>query len=400
MKSERILGRMTRAHPVCTFPHVPRRELLIDGLVAVCAFGVSVAVLRTADLDAPEVRDTSVFAYVVLAVYSGSVVLRRRWPVVAVAIGLAAGLTYAAAGYAPALSPVALLSIYTAGAALPARASRAVLVASLVIGWLGATLSPGPTDPGLLAMIAAAWLLGKFVGTRRAYTAELEAKNEELEQARLELADRAVAEERLRIARELHDVVAHTMSVVALHAGTGRMVADDDPLAAREALATIETTTRSAMHEMRRMMVVLRDSAEDPLRVEPPAPGLRDVEALVADVARTGVSIALHIEGQRPAVPAGVDLAAYRIVQEGLTNVIRHAGGAPTVVTIRYTPDAVTIEIDDQGSRTPSSAVSSGGHGLVGMRERVELYDGQFDAGSRAEGGFRVSARLPIGEGS
>jgi signal transduction histidine kinase len=190
------------------------------------------------------------------------------------------------------------------------------------------------------------------------------------------------------------------MSVVALHAGTGRMVADDDPVAARQALATIETTTRSAMHEMRRMMVVLRDSAEDPLRVEPPAPGLRDVDALVADVARTGVSIDLHIEGRRPAVPAGVDLAAYRIVQEGLTNVIRHAGGAPTVVTIRYTSDAVTIDIDDQGSRTPSSAVSSGGHGLVGMRERVELYDGQFDAGSRAEGGFRVSARLPIGEGS
>jgi signal transduction histidine kinase len=281
---------------------------------------------------------------------------------------------------------------------LPARSSRLVLAGSLIVGWIGATLSPGATDPGVLALIAAAWLLGKFVGSRRAYTAELETKNAQLEQARLELADRAVAAERLRIARELHDVVAHSMSVVALHAGTGRMVAADDPAAARQALATIETTARAAMLEMRRLTGVLRDSAAGPQGVEAPAPGLRDIGVLVAEMARSDLPVELIIEGERPEVPPGVDLSAYRIVQEALTNVIRHAPGAAAVVTIRYSADAVTVEVDDEGSSAPAPDIASGGHGLVGMRERVALYDGEFDAGYRPGGGFRVSATIPITE--
>ena len=157
-----------------------------------------------------------------------------------------------------ALTPVVLLSIYTAAAVLAPRRARLLLAFAVVLGIVGATASPGPTDAGVPALIVSAWLLGNYVGSRRAYTAELEDKNRLLEQARIELAERAVTEERLRIARELHDVVAHTMSVVAVHAGTGRMVADEDPAAAREALATIETTTRSALVEMRRMLGILR----------------------------------------------------------------------------------------------------------------------------------------------
>jgi signal transduction histidine kinase len=355
-------------------------------------------VLHAADLDRVDLRNTDVAAYLLLAMYSGAVVLRRWSAVAAVAVGLAAGLAYAGLSYAPALTPVILLSIYTAAAELPSRTSRAVLLGSLVVSAIGTTVSPGPTDPGVLALIVASWLLGKFVGSRRAYTAQLEAKNVELEQARLELAERAVAEERLRIARELHDVVAHTMSVVALHAGTGRMVADDDPSAAREALATIETTTRSALLEMRRMLGVLRGSETAEQAVEAPAPGLADLDALIADVAQTGVIVDLRVAGDRPNVPAGVDLAAYRIVQEALTNVIRHARGARAAVTVRYDRGGVTVDIEDDGrNRRPEPSMSTG-HGLLGMRERVALYDGELDAGFRPDGGYRVSARLPIPE--
>jgi signal transduction histidine kinase len=377
---------------------VRRRDLALDVLAAVLAFAVSGLILRSADRDQVDIRDTDFAAYLLLALYSGAVVVRRWSPVTAVAIGLAAGFAYAALSYAPALTPVILLSIYTAAAELPTRTSRVVLVGSLLTGAIGATLSPGPTDPGVPALIASAWLLGKFVGSRRAYTAQLEAKNAELEQARLELAERAVAEERLRIARELHDVVAHTMSVVALHAGTGRMVAEEDPAAARQALATIETTTRAALLEMRRMMGVLRESAAGQHGIEAPAPGLEDLGALISDVGQSGVIVELRIEGERPNVPAGVDLSAYRIVQEALTNVIRHAAGARTTVTVGYTRDAVTLEIEDEGCGQRPVGGTSTGHGLVGMRERVALYDGEFDAGFRSTGGFRVSARLPIPE--
>ena len=175
------------------------------------------------------------------------------------------------------------------------------------------------------------------------------------------MADRAVTEERLRIARELHDVVAHTMSVVAVHAGTGRMVADDDPAAARQALATIETTTRSALVEMRRMLGVLRGSDGEQPGTLAPAPGLGDLDALVADVVRSGVTVEVRVEGDRADVPAGVDLAAYRIVQEALTNVIKHAGRVRATVAVRYTDDAVTVEVDDEGRPGDDSAIGAGG---------------------------------------
>ena len=225
-----------------------------DAVVAVAAFGLSAAVLSSADPVADNLREPDVAAYTLAALYSALPLLRRWAPVVAVFGGLAAGVTYAAAQYPVALTPVVLLLIYTAAAMLPQRPARVLLAAAVVLGVVGATSSQGPTDVGMPALIVSAWLLGDYVGSRRRYTAELEDKNRLLEDARIELADRAVTEERLRISRELHDVVAHTMSVVAVHAGTGRMVAAEDPAAAREALATIETATRAALVEMRRML--------------------------------------------------------------------------------------------------------------------------------------------------
>jgi signal transduction histidine kinase len=376
------------------------RAVLIDVLVAVTAFAIGVLILANTDQVASDVRRPDVFAYLLLAVYNASVVVRRRAPVVAVVAGLLSGVVYAAAGYPLALTPVVVLPVYTAAAMLPQRRARWLLAGAVVVGLLTTTLGPGATDPIMPALMVCAWLLGNYVGSRRTYTAELENKNQELEQARLELADQAVAEERLRIARELHDVVAHSLSVVALHAGTARMVADDNPLAARAALGTIESASRSALAEMRRLLGVLRGAGGDQPGELAPAPGLGDLDALVAEVVRSGVTVRVRIEGERPDVPAGIDLSAYRIVQEALTNVIKHAGRARTTIAVRYTDDAVTVEVDDEGPSVDASSPTSSqpGHGLVGMRERVAIYGGDLEAGFRPTGGFHVAARLPFAE--
>lgn len=376
------------------------RDLLIDLLVGVVAFAISVAVLQADRPSEGDLRSVDLWAYLLLAVYSGSVVLRRVSPAVAAVGGVCAGVVYGAAQYPPALTPVALLSVYAAAAWLPQRSGRAVLGGTLVLGAVGTTLGPGPTDPGVPAFILSSWLLGNYVGSRRIYTAELEAKNRLLEQAQRNLADRAVADERLRIARELHDVVAHTMSIVALHAGTGRMIAQDDPAAAQPALATIETATRSALVELRRMLGVLRGpDAGEPTHDLSPAPGLADLDALVAEVVEAGVQVDVRVEGTPLRLPSGVDLSAYRIVQEALTNVIKHAGGARTRVIVRYDAEAVTVDVDNDG--VPELPVIGApvlvgtGHGLVGMRERVALYGGEFVADHRTGGGFHIGARLP-----
>jgi signal transduction histidine kinase len=373
-----------------------RRGLLVDLLVALAAFAVSAALLVGAGDDAGSL-DPDVVAFVLVAVYSGSVVLRRSHPVAAVGLGLAAGLAYAGAGYPVALTPVVALSMYSAGAGLAEPASRRVLAGAVVLTAVAATVGPGATSTSPPLIAAAAWFLGHYVRARRTYTESLEAKNRALEQAQHDLARQAVTEERLRIARELHDVVAHSMSVVAVHAGSGRLVAAQDPAAAERALATIETTTRSALVEMRRLLGVLRSSTEEPAALEP-APGLGDLDALVGEVVRSGVDVELIVEGAADAVPPGVGLSVYRVVQEALTNVIKHAGPARAVVRISYAGSAVTVDVADDG-RGGAAPVVSGGHGLMGMRERVAVHGGALDAGPGAAGGYHVTARFPVGDG-
>lgn len=373
-----------------------RRRFIVDVAVGVVAFAVSAAIVAGAGPD-PALRAADAGAYVLLAVYSASLLLRRSHPVVAMGVGLGAAVVYSAALYPPALSPLVLLSIYTAATSLPERTSRRLLAAAIVLATVGTVSAPGPTDTGVVIAVAGAWFLGRYTRARRRYTEELEATNRALVQAQEDLARQAVTEERLRIARELHDVVAHSMSVVAVHAGSGRMVALDDPPAAQRALATIETTTRSALREMRRLLGVLRsDDGEEPAALEP-APGLSDLDALVADVARSGVDVELRVHGERPPVPAGVDLSAYRVVQEALTNVLKHAGPAHAVVDVRYTDTWVTVEVADDGPG-PAAPTTPGGHGLAGMRERVAVHGGQLDAGPGPVAGYRVEARFPVGE--
>jgi signal transduction histidine kinase len=206
------------------------------------------------------------------------------------------------------------------------------------------------------------------------------------------VAREAVVEERARIARELHDVIAHHVSMIVLQAGAERRVLDGANTSTREVLETVERTGRSALTEMRRLLGMLRGDANEPLT---PQPGLTDVPVLVKQLREAGLPVELQVEGERRELPVGIELSAYRIVQEALTNALKHAGEASASVNIRYGSDSLELEIADDG-RGASAPVSSGGHGLVGMRERVALYGGHLDAGRRPSGGFVVRVLLPI----
>jgi signal transduction histidine kinase len=206
------------------------------------------------------------------------------------------------------------------------------------------------------------------------------------------VAREAVVEERARIARELHDVIAHHVSMIVLQAGAERRVLDGANSSTREVLETVERTGRSALTEMRRLLGMLRADANEPLA---PQPGLTDVPTLVTQLREAGLPVDLQVEGERRELPVGIELSAYRIVQEALTNALKHAGEARASVNIRYRSDSLELEIIDDGTGA-AAQVSSGGHGLVGMRERVALYGGRLDAGRRPSGGFAVRVLLPI----
>ncbi len=204
-------------------------------------------------------------------------------------------------------------------------------------------------------------------------------------------AREAVVEERARIARELHDVIAHNVSMIVVQAGAERRVLDDASASTREVLQTIERIGRTALTEMRRLLGMLRSDA-NPLA---PQPGLGDVPRLVTQVREAGLPVELSIDGERRELPVGIELSAYRIVQEALTNALKHAGEARAAVRIRYGDDSLELEIVDDGAENGGRA-AGGGHGLVGMRERVALYGGRFDASPDPAGGFVVRAKLPI----
>jgi signal transduction histidine kinase len=327
---------------------------------------------------------------------------RRRFPGAVLALCVASGLAFAALGLPPDILWMAILvAVYS----VAAYGDRWVSLTGLVVAAGGSAaiqLTPGrfenPTPVGNTLVLGAAWLLGHFVGVRRIYVGQLEERTAELEQAREELARRAVVEERLRLARELHDVVAHAMSVIAVQSGVGAHVAASRPEEVAKALGAIEATSRAALTELRRLLGVLRQ-ADEPQGDLAPVPGLADLEGLLAEVAKAGLAVKLRVNGTRPPLPAGVELSAYRIIQEALTNVVKHAGPAHAQVTIRYRDQDVTVEVTDDG-RGVVTSFSDGragtGHGLIGMRERVQAFGGDLQTGPRPGGGFRVAARLPL----
>jgi signal transduction histidine kinase len=385
-------------------PDAHRRRLrtagpwVLDGLLAVVAAGAGVATLATVlpfDPGSPEAWA----AYLLVLAHTLPIAVRRRWPLAVLAWGLATGVAFAALGLnLVSLTFAVLVYLYTVAAHRPRVASLAGLAATealLVLVWLARPRALG--DGGTLVLdgliMAAGWWLGNGARRRQEAVAAARQRAAELEEAREELARRAVTEERLRIARELHDVVAHSMSIIAVQSGVGVHVLDSQPEEARKALAAVEATSRQALVEMRRLLGVLRQEAE-PRGSLAPAPGLAEVEALAAEVARAGVRVEVHIEGTPCELPAGLDLSAYRIVQEALTNVVRHAGPATARVAVRYSPGQVALEVVDDG-RGPG-AEDRGGHGLAGMRERAALYGGTLEAGPVPGGGFRVAATLPV----
>jgi signal transduction histidine kinase len=379
---------------------------LFDSGLALVAAGVStlffIGLMNDAQLALP--RGTLALGYVLALLHTLPLAARRRFPGAVLGISVTSGLAVAALGLRPETLGVAILvAVYS----VAAYGDRWVSLAGLAAAELGSAavqLTSGrfqwPTPVTNALIIGAAWLLGHFVGVRRAYTAQLE-RTAELERTRAELARRAVAEERLRLARELHDVVAHSISVIAVQSGVGAHVAATQPEEAAKALAAIELTSRAALIELRRLLGVLRQEGE-PQGDLAPVPGLADLDALLAEVAKAGLGVRLRVEGTPSQLPAGVDLSAYRIVQEALTNVVKHAGPARAQVTIGYREQEVTVEVTDDG-RGVTVPTGDGrarvGHGLIGMRERVQVFGGDLETGPRPGGGFRVAARLPFAAG-
>ena len=381
---------------------LPASAWLFDSGLALVAAGLSTAFFVFDPVGSGLPRGVLALGYALALLHTLPLAARRRFPGAVLGLCVASGLAVAALG----LSPIVLgLAILVAVYSVAAYGTRSVSLAGLAaaeVGSVAVQLTPGrfqaPTVVSNALVIGAAWLLGYFVGVRRAYTARLEERTAELEQAREELARRAVTEERLRLARELHDVVAHAMSVIAVQSGVGAHVASTQPEEAAKALTAIEVTSRAALEELRRLLGVLRQDSE-PQGDLSPVPGLADLDSLLAEVAKAGLGVRLRVEGTPSQLPAGVDLSAYRIVQEALTNVVKHAGPARAQVVVGYRDREVTVEVTDDG-RGVGALASDGragvGHGLIGMRERVAAFDGDLEVGPRAGGGFRVAARLPL----
>jgi signal transduction histidine kinase len=228
---------------------------------------------------------------------------------------------------------------------------------------------------------------------RRGRVTDLESRAAQLEREREEKAQLAVSEERARIARELHDIVAHGVSVIVAQARAGPHLTDD-PERANGVFRAIESSGREALVELRRLLGILR--SDDQQLAIGPQPGLTSLTSLVEQVRASGLPVDLRVEGEPVHLPAGVDLSAYRIVQEALTNVVKHAHATSAEVEVRYRPDALELAIVDDG-RGAAVSTNGTGHGLIGMRERVALYGGKLDAGRRDGGGYSVRARLPLG---
>lgn len=343
----------------------------------------------------------------VLLVLAGCLSLpaRRRYPVFVLAVTVFADTVLIALGTSGPAHVAAGFAMYTVAVSSDRRLPWR-LVAAVVVPVVAASLvhTAGRNVQGVVfapAVLLVGWLAGENARARRAYTAELTARVVERERER---ARREAADERARIARELHDVVAHTMSVVAVRSGVARAVLSARPEEAGEALGIIETVSKRGLAELRRIVGVLRRSEEpDPdLEVElAPSPGLHDLPGLVDDLRLAGVRVELVTEGEPRPLPPGEDLSAFRIAQEALTNVVRHTVHATAVLTVHYGDRCVEIACVDDGGTTYSSPTTDNGtghgHGIVGMRERAALYGGELEAGPHGHG-FRVHARLPVVE--
>jgi signal transduction histidine kinase len=340
-------------------------------------------------------RHLGVFAFVLLACGPLALIVRRRYPRAVLAFVFGVTLLYVALGYPQ--GPV-YLSLVVAFVTAVLAGHRLLTRLSIVAGWalflwLPPALGTAKTPQLLAAVALAAWLLVLLVvceAVRGRRERMIEARRQRELRAR-----RRADEERLRIARELHDVLAHSISLINVQSGVALHLLDEHPEQARSALSAINEASSEALREVRSVLGVLRGDGEQPPRG--PTAGLASLDELVTRTRTAGVEVSLEVQGEQRPLPTSVDLAAFRIVQESLTNVVRHSGAGVATVHLDYRPDALAVEIEDDGSGPGAGADSDGGSGIPGMRERVAALGGELQAGARPQGGFQVRARLPIG---
>jgi signal transduction histidine kinase len=342
-----------------------------------------------------------VAAIVLLALSAVPLVVRRLWPVpvfgVVLALNAGVGLGAHAVN-----GPALLIALYTVAAMRPRRDAlvcAGLLELAVVIGlllfagggwWFDAIFASG--------MVAAALGLGLYSATRRAYLAELHDRAERLERERDQQGALAAAAERARIAREMHDIVAHNLTVMVTLSDAAVAASAASPERATEVMRSVSATGRRALADTRRLLGVLRQRpGQDPAENLQPVPDLAQLDQLIEQVRSAGLDTTLEIQGAAPDVPAGVQLTVYRLVQEALTNTLKHGGaGVRATVRLQYLPGELRVDIDDDGAGAAAPATASVGSGLVGMRERVHAYGGDVRAGPGQPGGWKVSARLQL----
>jgi signal transduction histidine kinase len=380
-------------------PDLTLRGLLID--IAIAA-GLTVLSLLALFAGAPDLGPEGLANVVLLLSQSVPLAVRRLFPIPVFAIVMGAiiiQMLILPPGAALRSGAGPLLALYTIGERLERRVAVPLVVAALAaIGVLFVGRTPLPD--GLQSLIqtelffGAAWFIGDSVRIRRLYTRTVEQTAELLEREREERAQRAVREERERIAREMHDAVTHHVSVIVIQAGGALRALERRPEEARQALEAIDHTGRQALTDMRRMLGILGEAES-----QEPMPRLDRLGDLLEQVRSAGLAVELSIEGERRPLDPGLELSAYRIIQEGLTNALKHTGGGRARVTVRYDRESLVITIDDERGLGTGAAIEPehDGRGLVGMRERVAMFRGSFEAGPTARG-FRVHARLPLDE--
>lgn len=335
---------------------------------------------------------------VLVAAATAPLLARRRQPLIVLAVvAVASWLQYRVDGDLAQPFFAMVLATYSVGAHAPR--SRALVGLATTMATLLAIDVPRlrdgePLDDVLPAWVAlaAVWAFGRWMRSRRAELHRLAEESEALAAASAVETREAVAAERARLARELHDLVAHSMGIIVIQAQAAQRVLPSDTRSADQALRAIEHSGRQGMAEMRRLLGVLVGTDEAP---HEPQPGLRDLDALVTRVREAGLSVEVCVEGTPRPLPPGVDLSTYRIVQEALTNVLRHAGPSTATLRLRYAADEIEVEVVDDGAGTEPAGPTAG-RGLIGMRERVAVFSGRLATGPRAGGGWRVHAVLPL----
>jgi signal transduction histidine kinase len=323
--------------------------------------------------------------------------VRRSRPLLVLATTLGAAIT-ADLWFSSFLLPGPVIALYTVAAHRERRVATAAAAATGGALLIPAVAGRGVSSAGfavvMYAVFTVAWAVGDNLRTRRAYLVEVEARAERLEREREERARQAVAAERARIARELHDVISHNVSVMVVQAAAGKDVFESNPERARVALGAIESIGREALVELRRLLGVVSPDDGSGSAGFSPQPGLARLPELVEQVGAGGLQVRLTVSGQPRELPAGVDLSAFRIVQEALTNTLKHAHASRADVSLRYSDSGLEVEVLDDG--VPGASAGRG-RGIVGMRERAAMLGGELSAGPRPAGGFGVRARMPLG---